>query len=51
MVSESGGNQSTFTIDATYQDALDSFTITGLDGEEYEGVISDVDKNLSLIHI
>ena len=45
VVSESGGNQSTFTIDATYQDALDSFTITGLDGEEYEGVISDVDKN------
>ena len=41
VVSESGGNQSTFTIDATYQDALDSFTITGLDGEEYEGVISD----------
>ena len=45
VVSESGGNQSTFTIDATYQDALDSFIITGLDGEEYEGVISDVDKN------
>ena len=45
VVSESGKKTSTFTIDATYQDALDSFTITGLDGEEYEGVITDLDKN------
>ena len=45
VVSESGKKTSTFTIDATYQDALDSFTITGLDGEEYEGVITDKDKN------
>ena len=45
VVSESGKKTSTFTIDATYQDALDSFTITGRDGVKYEGVITDADKN------
>ena len=40
VTSESGGNHSTYKVVATYKDAINSFSVDGVDG-----VISDVDKN------
>ncbi|MFR8125714.1 MAG: S-layer homology domain-containing protein [Acutalibacter sp.] len=40
VTSESRGNRSTYTIVATYKDAIKSFSVDGVDG-----VISDEDKN------
>ena len=43
--SASGTNVSKFTVEATYLDAVETFSITGLDGKEYTGVITDGDDN------
>ena len=40
VTSESKGNHSTYKVVATYKDAINSFSVDGVDG-----VISDVDKN------
>ena len=40
VTSESGGNHSTYKVVATYKDAINSFSVDGVDG-----VISDEDKN------
>ena len=43
--SASGTNVSKFTVEVEYLDALESFTITGMDNEDYTAQILDTDKN------
>ena len=45
VVSESGSNTAIYTVKATYEDALDAFSITGTDGEVYAGSIVDANKD------
>ena len=43
--SASGTNVSKFTVEAEYLDALESFTLTGLDGVEYTATPVDTDQD------
>ena len=43
MYSEDGKNHRTFTVKATYLDAMSSLTITGTDGNDYTGTPVDTD--------
>ena len=45
MTSQSGGNKATYTVKATYLDALSTMTVIGLDGEKYTAEAEDTNND------
>ena len=45
VTSQSGGNKATYTVKATYLDALNTMTVIGLDGEKYTAEAVDTNAD------